>query len=77
MVGDSPQLLIGNLSQAEAAMFFANRLAYGINALWINLLPNNALWRRSDGATFDGIAPLPYQTISQDQIQPILAARTI
>jgi hypothetical protein len=67
MVGDSPQLLIGNLSQAEAAMFFANRLAYGINALWINLLPNNALWRRSDGATFDGIAPF---TVPGDLSRP-------
>jgi hypothetical protein len=57
MVGDSPQALIGNLSQAEAATFIANRQAYGINALWINLLCNDAIACRSDGATLDGIAP--------------------
>jgi hypothetical protein len=58
MVGDSPQALIGNLSPAEAAAFIANRLTYGINALWINLLCNASTGCRSDSATFDGIAPL-------------------
>src|SRR5215470_2296968 len=38
MVGDSPQHLISNLSQKEAAEFMANRRDYGINTLWINLL---------------------------------------
>lgn len=57
MIGDSPQALIGNLSQAEAATFFANRRAYGINALWINLLCNASTGCKADGATFDGIAP--------------------
>src|SRR5689334_14698938 len=31
MVGDSPQHLITNLSQKEAAAFMANRRGYGIN----------------------------------------------
>src|SRR5260370_40905594 len=35
MIGDSPQALIGNLSESEAVTFIANRQRYGINALWI------------------------------------------
>ena len=57
MVGDSPQALVGNLSQAQAATFIANRLKYGINALWINLLCNDSIGCNSDGTTFDGIVP--------------------
>src|SRR5258706_9384695 len=57
MIGDSPQALIGNSSQTEAATFIANRQAYGINALWINLLCNDTTGCKSDGTTFDGIAP--------------------
>jgi hypothetical protein len=57
VVGDSPQALIGNLSPGEAAAFIANRLTYGINALWINLLCNASTGCSSDGATFDAIAP--------------------
>jgi hypothetical protein len=57
MIGDSPQALIGNLSETEAATFIANRQAYGINALWINLLCNDSTGCKSDGTTFDGIAP--------------------
>jgi hypothetical protein len=57
MLGDSPQALIGNLSDAEATMFLANRTKYGINTLWINLLCNKGTACRADGSTFDGIAP--------------------
>ena len=57
MVGDSPQALIGNLSQMEAAFFMENRRRYGINALWINLLCNDGTACNADGTTFDGIAP--------------------
>jgi len=57
IVGDSPQNIIGKLSEAEAAAYIANRAAYGINALWINLLCNEALGCSSDGATPDGIVP--------------------
>jgi Protein of unknown function (DUF4038) len=57
LVGDSPQALIGNLSQMEAAFFMENRRRYGINALWINLLCNDGTACNADGTTFDGIAP--------------------
>jgi hypothetical protein len=57
MVGDSPQALIANLSQAEAARFLANRRRYGINALWINLICNYPDICNKDATTFDGIAP--------------------
>jgi Protein of unknown function (DUF4038)/Putative collagen-binding domain of a collagenase len=58
MVGDSPQQLITNLSQQEAAAFMANRRSYGINTLWINLLciftePSC----NKEAKTFDGIMP--------------------
>jgi hypothetical protein len=58
MVGDSPQNLITNLSQTEAATFMANRRSHGINTLWINLLciftePSC----NNEAKTFDGIAP--------------------
>jgi hypothetical protein len=52
MVGDSPQQLITNLSQKEAAAFMANRRSYGINTLWINLL-----CICEEAKTFDGIVP--------------------
>jgi hypothetical protein len=38
IVGDSPQALMVNISEAEAETFFANRSAYGFNSVWINLL---------------------------------------
>ena len=57
MVGNFPQNLIGNLSKDEAATFIGNRAMYGINALWINLLCNDALGCRPDSATPDGIVP--------------------
>lgn len=57
MTGDSPQALIGNLSQAEAETFMANRRAYKINTLWINLLCNDSTGCKPNGSTFDGIAP--------------------
>jgi Protein of unknown function (DUF4038) len=57
MIGDSPQALIGKLSETEAATFIANRKSYGINTLWVNLLCNDSTGCKSDGTTFDGIAP--------------------
>ena len=58
MVGDSPQHLITNLSQQEAAAFMANRRGYGINTLWIDLLCifTEASCNR-EAKTFDGIVP--------------------
>ena len=38
MVGDAPQALVTNVTEAEAEMYFANRSAYGFNSLWVNLL---------------------------------------
>jgi Protein of unknown function (DUF4038)/Putative collagen-binding domain of a collagenase len=61
MVGDSPQALIGDLSEADADYFFANRQAAGFNTQWINLLCNNYTGCRADGATFDGIPPFTSQ----------------
>src|SRR5262245_66306142 len=48
MVGDSPQQLITNLSQKEAAAYIANRQSYGVNTLWINLLCifSDGMWHR-------------------------------
>ena len=57
MVGDSPQALIVNVSEAEAEMFFANRSAHGFNTLWVNLLCTTYTGGRPDGSTLDGILP--------------------
>ena len=57
MVGDSPQTLIVNLSQADAATYMANRRKYGINTLWINILCNTSNDCNKAAATFDGIIP--------------------
>ena len=57
IVGDSPQALIGNLSVKAAAAYIANRKAAGFDALWVNLLCRAYTGCRSDGSTFDGIAP--------------------
>src|SRR5690242_19181891 len=40
LIGDAPQTLIANLSEADASKYMANRRKYGINTLWINLLCN-------------------------------------
>jgi hypothetical protein len=57
LVGDAPQTLIVKLSEKEAAAYMANRLSYGINTLWINLLCNFSDGCNRDATTFDGIAP--------------------
>src|SRR5258706_9769586 len=57
LMGDSPQALIANLSEAEANMFFADRQANGFNAAWVNLLCSTYTGGRPDGSTFDGIVP--------------------
>jgi len=57
IVGDSPQALIVKLSLSEADGFLANRQDAGFNAVWVNLLCNAATGGRSDGTTYDGIAP--------------------
>jgi hypothetical protein len=57
LMGDSPQALMVNLSEAEAEKFFADRSAYGFNTLWINLLCATYTGGRADASTFDGILP--------------------
>jgi hypothetical protein len=57
MVGDSLQSLIGNLTLPEAALYMQNRVRYGINTLWINLLCNDGTACNADGSTREGIAP--------------------
>jgi Protein of unknown function (DUF4038)/Putative collagen-binding domain of a collagenase len=57
IAGESPQGMIGNLSEADAELFFANRQSHGFNAVWINLLCVTYTGCRADGKTFDGIAP--------------------
>jgi hypothetical protein len=67
IVGDSPESLIGNLSEADAATYLADRQVHGFNALWIDLLCNSYAGCKSDGTTFDGIAPF---TIPDDLSTP-------
>src|SRR2546427_5973318 len=57
IAGESPQAMIGNLTDADAEIFFANRQAHGFNTVWINLLCASYTGCNADGTTFDGIAP--------------------
>jgi hypothetical protein len=57
LVGDSPQALIGDLSETAADAFLADRHAQGFNAVWVNLLCGSYTGCNSDGTTKDGIAP--------------------
>ena len=57
ITGESPQATIGNLSEADAELFFANRRAHGFNTVWINLLCASYTGCRADGSTLDGVAP--------------------
>ena len=64
MIGESPQALIGNLSEADAELFFANRKSHGFNTVWINLLCAGGTGCNADGTTFDGIAPFVPRDLS-------------
>jgi chitodextrinase len=57
LLGDSPQALTVNLSEAEAEMFFADREAAGFDAVWVNLLCATYTGGRPGGSTYDGIVP--------------------
>jgi hypothetical protein len=57
ILGESPQAMIGNLSEADAELFLANRKSHGFNTVWINLLCASGTRCNADGTTFDGIAP--------------------
>jgi hypothetical protein len=57
MIGESPQALIGNLSEADAELFLANRKSHGFNTIWVNLLCANGTGCFPNGWTHDGIKP--------------------
>jgi chitodextrinase len=57
LMGDSPQALMVNLSEAEADMFFADREVHGFNGAWVNLLCGTYTGGRPDASTYDGIVP--------------------
>jgi hypothetical protein len=57
MVGDAPQALVTNITEADAEMYFANRSVYGFNTLWVNLLCTTYTGGRPDGSTLDGVLP--------------------
>ena len=57
MIGESPQALIGDLTEPDAEQFLATRSAQGFNTAWINLLCDSYTGCRQDGATWDGIPP--------------------
>lgn len=54
---DGAHALIANVSVQDAATYFANRAAHGINAVWVELLCNTYTRGRADGSTYDGIIP--------------------
>ena len=57
ITGESPQAMIGDLTEADAAAFFAKRASQGFNTVWINLLCNSYTGCNSDGTTWDGVQP--------------------
>jgi hypothetical protein len=57
IVGDSPQALVINASEAEADRFLSDRAAAGFNSVWVNLLSAEYTGGRPDGSTTDGIRP--------------------
>ena len=57
MAGESPQAMIGDLTEAEAEQFFENRRGHGFNTVWINLLCNGYTGCAGDGSTRSGIPP--------------------
>ena len=57
ILGEPPQAMIGNLSEADADLFLSNRQSHGFNTVWINLLCASYTGCHADGTTFDGIAP--------------------
>ena len=57
LAGDAPQALMVKLTEADADLYFSNRVSHGFNAVWINLLCRPGTGGRKDGATYDGIPP--------------------
>ena len=65
MVGDSPQCLSAQLSEADMEYFFADRQAHGFNTAWVNLMCGDYTGGRVDHSTYDGILPYFNGDISQ------------
>jgi hypothetical protein len=57
IVGDSAWSLVVNLSEADAAAYFANRQARGFNSVLFSVLVGANVFGRSDASTYDGIIP--------------------
>jgi len=59
IVGDTPQGLMGRLTEAQAEFYFANRQAHGFNTLgWIDVACAGSDYRdNKEGNTPDGIRP--------------------
>ena len=59
ITGDAPQAMVVKLNIKQASHYFANRLAYGFNSMWINLLCAGPYFPscNNDGSAFDGIRP--------------------
>jgi uncharacterized protein DUF4038/collagenase-like protein with putative collagen-binding domain len=62
MVGDSPQSLIGNLTESSADSYFADRVAHGFDTVWINLLCDSYTACNSNGTTASGVKPFTVGT---------------
>jgi hypothetical protein len=57
ILGDAPQALIVNVTEADAEMYLADRSVRGFNTLWVNLLCTTYTGGRPDGSTLDGTLP--------------------
>ena len=57
IIGDTAWSLMVNISEADAATYFANRQAAGFNVVMMNLICGTYTAGRSDSSTYDGITP--------------------
>jgi hypothetical protein len=57
IVGDSAWSLITNLTEAQAANYFADRKANGFNTVLLSLFVGDGIFGRSDFSTYDGTVP--------------------
>jgi uncharacterized protein DUF4038/collagenase-like protein with putative collagen-binding domain len=73
MLGDAPQALIANVSEADADQYFADRQAHGFNSVWVNLLCDTYTAGRADGSTYDGILPFTSGTDFSTPNEPYFA----
>jgi hypothetical protein len=55
--GDSPQGAFTDISSNTYVWFVRNRASSGLNALWIQLLSNDAMGGQGDGSLLDGTVP--------------------